>query len=217
MRKTKDVEAMSKRNGILFYSNKDPMIGYVAERDENGKIKCDKTFVLFEKYKNLKNYQEENKGKAYIRTKKGKERAHARYHAAEHMVINAYYKLQRVPTIEETKESSRFSKNCGSREIICRIWTYSLASLEMAFIASKSAIVYFVIFIGTIYFSNLAKRKGWLRFLQIFITTSPSDEEIEVAVEGIKYFEKMEEQLSKESYYMEIADITEKIKNELQL
>ena len=53
MRKTKDVEAMSKRNGILFYSNKDPMIGYVAERDENGKIKCDKTFVLFEKYKNL--------------------------------------------------------------------------------------------------------------------------------------------------------------------
>ena len=69
MRKTKDVEAMSKRNGILFYSNKDPMIGYVAERDENGKIKCDKTFVLFEKYKNLKNYQEENKGKAYIRTK----------------------------------------------------------------------------------------------------------------------------------------------------
>ena len=87
----------------------------------------------------------------------------------------------------------------------------------MAFIASKSAIVYFVIFIGTIYFSNLAKRKGWLRFLQIFITTSPSDEEIEVAVEGIKYFEKMEEQLSKESYYMEIADITEKIKNELQL
>ena len=266
MRKTKDVEAMSKRNGILFYSNKDPMIGYVAERDENGKIKCDKTFVLFEKYKNLKNYQEENKGKAYIRTKnvilidiiltviaictkniwyiaatiyfsitissdvcvfckmmyemkskKGKERAHARYHAAEHIVINAYYKLQRVPTIEETKESSRFSKNCGSREIICRIWTYSLASLEMAFIASKSAIVYFVIFIGTIYFSNLAKRKGWLRFLQIFITTSPSDEEIEVAVEGIKYFEKMEEQLSKESYYMEIADITEKIKNELQL
>ena len=110
MRKTKDVEAMSKRNGILFYSNKDPMIGYVAERDENGKIKCDKTFVLFEKYKNLKNYQEENKGKAYIRTKNGKERAHARYHAAEHMVINAYYKLQRVPTIEETKESSRFSK-----------------------------------------------------------------------------------------------------------
>lgn len=152
-----------------------------------------------------------------MKSKKGKERAHARYHAAEHMVINAYYKLQRVPTIEETKESSRFSKICGSREIICRIWTYSLASLEMAFIASKSAIVYFVIFIGTIYFSNLAKRKGWLRFLQIFITTSPSDEEIEVAVEGIKYFEKMEEQLSKESYYMEIADITEKIKNELQL
>ena len=42
----------------------------------------------------------------------------------------------------------------------------------------------------------MAEYKGWLRFLQILITTPPTNSEIEVAVEGIKFFEKMEEKIS---------------------
>ena len=41
----------------------------------------------------------------------------------------------------------------------------------------------------------IANYKGWLKFLQVFITTPPSDSEIELAIEGIKNFEKMEEKL----------------------
>lgn len=45
----------------------------------------------------------------------------ARFHSAEHMVSNAYTKVQRIPTIEEIKKSSRFDRYCSSRIYINKI------------------------------------------------------------------------------------------------
>lgn len=133
-----------------------------------------------------------------MKSKKGKERSTAKFHAAEHMVINAYEKLQRIPTFDEVKVSSRFSKNCGSKEILYRISNYMLISLIIAFVTRWNGFYYFWLAIIISISMGIAYSKGWLRFLQVFITTPPSDSEIELAIEGIKEFEKMEEKLNHE-------------------
>lgn len=131
-----------------------------------------------------------------MKSKKGKERSTARFHAAEHMVINAYEKLQRVPTFDEVKKSSRFSKECGSRNIINKLCFYTLISLTIAFAAKLNSLVYCILIISIFIFTVISKYTGWLRFMQVFITTPPSDSEIELAIEGVKAFEKMEEKLN---------------------
>lgn len=134
-----------------------------------------------------------------IKSKNGKQRSAARYHAAEHMVINSYENLQRIPTSDEVKSSSRFSKCCGSRKILFKISIYTLESLIIAFGFTSNIIIYILLNIFIIVFIIIADMKGWLRFLQVFITTIPSDSEIEVAIEGIKNFEKMEEEFKNKS------------------
>lgn len=236
-------EARAKRNGIVFYSNKIPIIGYKTYRDEFGKIQSCILPVEIDEYLETKQLLNEKGGyiskkkvilfdiiliicciltkniwfviasiyfsitisfdvfwfgkEVYqMKSKNGKENSTARYHAAEHMVTNAYYKLQRIPTFDEVKKSSRFSKDCGSRREICKICMYTLISLATAFVSEINIFAYNFIIIGTSIFSIIAERKGWLRFLQILITTPPTDSEIEVVVEGIKFFEKMEEKIS---------------------
>ena len=116
-------------------------------------------------------------------------------------VINAYERLQIIPTFDEVKASSRFSKNCGSRKIIFKITIDTLISLAMAFGAGWNGLVYLLLLIFIIIFMAIAEHKGWLRFLQVFITTEPSDSEI--AIEAIKAFKKMEEKLnSKDEFSM---------------
>ena len=45
-----------------------------------------------------------------------------RFHAAEHAAINAYYDLKRVPTMEEIKEYSNFSYDCGVIRLVRPAW-----------------------------------------------------------------------------------------------
>lgn len=48
---------------------------------------------------------------------------------------------------------------------------------------------------------------GWLRFLQVFVTAKPSDEHIELAIEGIKRYEEMEQSNNNEKpIVIEISD-----------
>ena len=56
-----------------------------------------------------------------MKSRHGSEHSTARYHSAEHMVVNAYNLLGRVPSIEEAKQFSRFSKHCGSQKTIDHI------------------------------------------------------------------------------------------------
>lgn len=57
----------------------------------------------------------------YIMNSSPRGKSLARYHAAEHMVIRAYEKYRRIPTIEEVNNTSRFSRSCGSLYQINRI------------------------------------------------------------------------------------------------
>jgi len=132
-----------------------------------------------------------------MKTKNGSKRSTSKFHAAEHMAINAYIKLQKIPTVEEVKTFSRFSKKCGSRKIISRIFYCSMISIAMAFLPYYNFLIYLIAVLLITEFTRVAEKNGWLAFLQVFITSKPSNKEIELAVEGLRQFEIMEEQLKK--------------------
>ena len=122
-------------------------------------------------------------------------RSIAKFHSAEHMVVNAYQKLQKVPTLEELKRFSRFHKDCGSCKILREIFYYSFISLAMLFVASWNVLLYIIVIICILILYIMDIKFGCLRFLQISVTSKPTDMELELAIEGLKNFEKMEERL----------------------
>lgn len=242
MEKNYNVCARSKRNGIIFYSQKCYLFGSETFRDESGKIQTRIVPIEFDNYKDYLENKSQKKNlhsnyvalifdimllticllseniwfiiaacqfslfvsfelfefieKSYQRkSKKGNTKSIARYHSAEHMVINCYEKLKRIPTFEEVKKASRFHKRCGSSANINNIVMYLLLSLSTAFVANWSIIFWLSLCILIVIFRLFADKKGWLRFLQVFVTAKPSDEDIELAIEGIKNYEIMEADL----------------------
>lgn len=131
-----------------------------------------------------------------MKSKHGKERSTSSFHAAEHMVANAYEALQRIPTIEEVKNFSRFSKKCGSNKAFSKLFFYCMLSIAMCF-SYYNIVVYFILLLLILVYMIQAKKHGWLIFLQVFITTKPSDKELKLAIEGLKNFEIMEEEIDK--------------------
>lgn len=136
-----------------------------------------------------------------IKSKNGKLRSLGRFHAAEHMVINAYNKYKRVPTFEEVKKSSRFSKYCGSNKIICENVLFLSISINLAIIGIIGngfiKYIFYFIMMCIAFIVIIGYLKGWLNFFQCFSTTPPTDKEIEVAIEGIKAFEELEKYFRK--------------------
>lgn len=130
-----------------------------------------------------------------IKSKRGNQRMAGKYHAAEHMAINAYEKLHRVPQLDEIKKFSRFSKNCGSNEILYNLIFYIIIGLLVSFVAPRNIILYIMLAGMTLILMPIIKSNGLLKFLQILTTNKPSDRELEVAIESIRNFEKMEEEL----------------------
>lgn len=117
-----------------------------------------------------------------------------KYHAAEHMVCNAYKALQRVPTINEIREYSRYSSSCGTNattEIIIILPLMSLA--EKIYYFYNWPPIVLVIMTGIITISVLVlERYGYLNFLQYFTTEKPDEIELLVAIEGLKMWEEKE-------------------------
>ena len=52
---------------------------------------------------------------------------------------------------------------------------------------------------GTIYLLSTGKqlKRGWFKYLQVLFIDKPTDREIEVAIEGIKEYEKMEDSIKR--------------------
>lgn len=106
-----------------------------------------------------------------------------RFHAAEHASINAYSDLKRVPTLEEVRNYSNYSYDCGSLE---QIKTLTLMFLIAIFRLIPSLIVYMIVIaIVTLVFIYIPDDKFF--FLQFLVTSNPTDCEYKVAIEGIGY------------------------------
>ena len=126
--------------------------------------------------------------------KLGKSKQLARFHAAEHMSLNAYRSLGRVPTLEEIKKYSRFSKYCGSRDMLESSCFNSL--LILIFIIFESNNLIPLIILGVLMLIlKLTHTPVFkvLGFLQILVTNKPTDLELNVAIEGLKELEKFED------------------------
>ena len=139
-----------------------------------------------------------------MKSKNGSLVSLAKPHAAEHMAINAYEQLQRIPTLDEIKNFSRFSKDCGFMIILSRIMTHLSVIILLLFAISGNMLAYYFALAIIPAFMVIAWRKGWFKFLEVFVTAPPTDSELEVAIEGLKKFEEMEEALNNQTSFFQI-------------
>lgn len=108
-----------------------------------------------------------------------------KFHGAEHMVCNAFRKLERIPTLEEIVSYSRFSKNCGTN--------FHTAMLMWCVFALVATLIpnEIYMFIGMVLESAvilILLQSGHLNFMQRFTTEEPTERELIVAIEAMKVF-----------------------------
>lgn len=122
----------------------------------------------------------------------------SRFHSAEHMVVNAYEKLNRVPTLKEIRNYSKFHNHCGTNEtteqvlkcILIVLCSFFSDSLDM--LGGICAVNFIV---------PILLECGFLNFLQRYTTMEPTDKELLVAIAGMNVWveneKKGEEEKSK--------------------
>lgn len=116
-----------------------------------------------------------------------------KFHAAEHMAINAYEKLGRIPTIEELKKASRFSNLCGSVSKTINGLYFLVSSITIAIFARYSIWIYIPICILVCACLSIKKINVlYLKYFQILFTKKPTDRELKLALVALENFEKME-------------------------
>lgn len=122
----------------------------------------------------------------YIMDKLGVEefKATRRYHAAEHAVINAYYDLHRVPTLEEIKRYSNWSNRCSSLDSFCAAIPFFIVGTSRIICIGNWFIVVATILIIIM---GILIRKQKLCFLEVLVTSNPKDEEYEVAINALQF------------------------------
>ena len=112
-----------------------------------------------------------------------------KFHAAEHMALNAYRALNRVPSLEEIYNYSPISNSCGINFTSGCIVMFLLDSfctfisnyfIEIILLLSVTPIIIFL--------SN----HGFLNFLQKFTIDEPTEKDLMVAIEGMNVWVKNE-------------------------
>lgn len=119
------------------------------------------------------------------------------FHSAEHMVLNAYKKLKRVPSLEEIREYSRFSNSCGTNATTQMAMNFTLMFL-CTFIGNPLYRCIGMLSVNIIVFILL--QCGFLNFLQKYTTIIPTDKELSVAIAGMSVWfenEKKEKEKSR--------------------
>jgi len=118
----------------------------------------------------------------------------ARFHGAEHMAINSYIKLGRVPTFEEVKKASRFSKGCGMSGQLMRLGTWFCVFITI-FFADINIYVHLSFLALTIVMIIFILTGTNLIQLQALVTAKPTKLEIDCALKGIQELDKMDERI----------------------
>ena len=122
-----------------------------------------------------------------------------KFHSAEHMVLNAYSKLKRVPTIEEIRQYSRFINDCGTNVTTQMVMSFTLMFL-CTFIHNLLYMFIGMLSVNIIVFILL--QCGFLNFLQKFTTIIPTDKELEVAIAGMNVWFENEKKKKEKSKFL---------------
>lgn len=128
------------------------------------------------------------------------------YHGAEHKVINCY-ESGRPITVENVRTSSRLHYRCGSSFILFTVFVgigvYMIVPIDPLWLRLVSRIALLPVVIGisfeVLQFTNRFRDHHLLSFLgkpglslQLLTTREPNDEQIQVAIEAFKTWERAE-------------------------
>ena len=118
-------------------------------------------------------------------------------HAAEHMVNQAYLSLKRLPTVEEVKHFSRFTKNCGSSLYSSLVIGHIIA--YVLFLAFDITVPHLITFTFSLALSRFFPFYTLGLLAQFFTTQKTNNESIELALAALKALEDYEFTISKET------------------
>lgn len=104
-----------------------------------------------------------------------------RFHAAEHAVVNAYYDLNRVPTLDEIKNYSYYSYYCGTINIFMDAWP----NLIVGFCRFFPGNWFFVPLVFAISIFAWAVKKQKLFFVEYFTLYEPTEKEYKVVIAAL--------------------------------
>ena len=124
----------------------------------------------------------------------GSDKTLARFHAAEHKVINAYKRYGGVPSMEELRQSSPYSKDCSSRSVIRSSVIDTMIALAMLLLV-KNTFMYISVLVAMFILFVLDVKLGVLLPLQRLVFNNPTDVELTVALNGIKEYDAMEKRI----------------------
>lgn len=115
-------------------------------------------------------------------TERKREKNVFKFHSAKHMLINAYRKLKRVPSLEEIREYSRFDNDCSTNLVTQTAISFVLMFF-VTFISNSFYSLIGIIVSNTIVLILL--QCSFLNFLQKWTTIVPTDRELSVAIAGL--------------------------------
>lgn len=133
-----------------------------------------------------------------MKSKNGGAKEVAKYHAAEHMVVNAYYDLGRIPTLKEVKHYSRFSINCGSQSTITRFVRLFLFSFIISISANANVFILLFLIICVFTFCIVPKTTNWCKIFQCLITSPPTNKELMLSIVALRNYQYMEDYIKSE-------------------
>lgn len=114
-----------------------------------------------------------------------------KFHGAEHMVVNAYKDLERLPTRKELKKYSRFNKDCGGN-LALLLFLNNISLYLCSYLSLGYGIL---IFCFVLVLTFLGYRKGVFNFIQKLTTLPPTQKELDVARNGLKLWLEKEKEL----------------------
>ena len=111
------------------------------------------------------------------------------------MAVNAYNKYHRLPTLDEVKKQSSFTKICGSIYYMKTAFIPPLILLYISVILliPTSILEYIFIFLGALLISYMFFGSEIYAPFQALLVAPPGDEELNTAIDAIKGYELFEE------------------------
>lgn len=122
-----------------------------------------------------------------------------RNHAAEHMVSQAYKKLNRIPEIKEVYNFNRIDKSCGGNIFGVLITTQLFGLLMLLFAPANPSFLMLLLLAGmdimtSVYIFLLGSYFPFNllgKFIQLFTTAKPKDKNIKLAIAALKELESL--------------------------
>lgn len=124
-------------------------------------------------------------GYCYFESKDEKNAVTARYHSAEHKVLNYYFKHSKLPeSVHEIKNKSNVYICCGSSLVAVVLLFLTLVFISL--LIFPNIILKSVGVIVSVFVSFILWAKGKCNFIQKFYLQPPTEDELELAICAMK-------------------------------